>query len=142
LEPVPLMVTERLVAMRPTLLFLRMSRLSRTDRKVRRRRMRCRFVARLDVHQPERESPDATREAAAGRERHDASLVEADAAAVEQHRRVARRLSGVHGRRRQRQRGPGFSRKEIPLLRKEQAEPRQVDLLLVGFDLARSRCCT
>ena len=66
---------------------------------------------------------------------HLAALVEADAPAVEQHRRVAG--AGVLPGRDDAAEGERalVLEEELALLGKEQAEPRQVDLLLVGLDL-------
>ena len=77
-------------------------------------------------------------------ERHLRDLVQPDAAAVEHDRRVAAAAAdeaavevaaGAVDRHAAERERALVLEEELALLRKEQTEPRQVDLLLVGFDL-------
>ena len=92
-------------------------------------------IAGLHVDRAEGELAGLAGGAAAGDERNHARLIEADAAAEEQVRRVAgagaESGAGAAGKR---ERAEAFE-EEVALLREEQVEARQVDLLLVDFDL-------
>ena len=100
------------------------------DREIGRARADVRHVVGLDVQRADAVRPDAPGETAAAVDRHGPPGVEADAPAVEQHRRVA--AAARHAAERE---GVAVLEEELALLGKEQAEPRQVDLLLVGLDL-------
>ena len=102
------------------------------DGEVGRRRERSGLVPRADVQHAEAVSAHPAGDPSAGLESApDASHVEADAPAVEQNRRVA---AAARGHAAEAEQAPVLE-EELALLRKEQAEARQVDLLLVGFDL-------
>ena len=105
-------------------------------REVRRLLERGRLVvAGLHVEHAERDAGDLAGEPSAGAQRHLAPAVEADAAAEEQIRRVAAAGrepgAGAAGEREDAE----ALEKEVALLGEEQVEARQVDLLLVDFDL-------
>ena len=91
--------------------------------------------------QPTLYLPDLARDAAADVDRDHRGRVEPDAPAVEQGRRDAtcwrssRRPGRWSDRRAPKSKMPRPFEEELALLRKQQAEPRQVHLLLVHFDL-------
>ena len=105
------------------------------DREVGRWRIRGPVFSRLHVHSAELIASDASRHATAAENGHFPIVSESDSATVEKHGdvRVARRrrTSRVVAERED----PLVLQEEVALLGKEQAEPREVDLLLVGFDL-------
>ena len=89
-----------------------------------------RLVVSLDVDQPEAEAADPARQTAPGDDRHLPPLVQANPPAVEQHRGVApppRRAAEAER--------ALVLEKELALLGEEQAETREVNLLLVRLDL-------
>ena len=90
-------------------------------------------VAGLDVQQPEAVSAHPAGEAAAASIGTSTSRVEADAPAVEEDRRVAAPLAV--GATPPNANSALVLEEELTLLGEEQAEAREVDLLLVGFDL-------
>ena len=117
-----------------------MSRLTRSTVKLVDGVARHRFIAGLDVHHADAERADLAGQAAADVDRDDAAAVEADAAAVEQVRRVgaAAAAAGIAAARcaaAPEVEQAAALEEELALLRKEQVEARQVDLLLVDLDL-------
>ena len=97
-------------------------------------------LAGLDVHQADGVLARTTGDACAGADRDFLAGREADAATEEERRREVRRGADAAGAaaaallRRERE-DPLALEEELPLLGEEQAEPRQVHLLLVVFDL-------
>ena len=77
---------------------------------------------------------DAAGQAPAAVDRHGAALFEPDAPAVEQDRHLVRAPPTCRRRAAERERARVLE-EELALLREEEAEAREVDLLLVGLDL-------
>ena len=106
------------------------------DGEVRRLRLGHRFVAGLDIHDPDGVRSHLPRQAATGIDRHDPTTIEADAARVEQVRRVGRvgapsRPNATPGK----VKDPAPFEEEVTLLGEKEAEAREVDLLLVDLHL-------
>ena len=111
-------------------------------REVRRRRARHRFVAGLHVEQTDAVGPDLAGEPAAAPNRHRSPRVQSDAPTEEEDRRGAAEAFALEvvGCRAAAEpaaeiEDPLPFQEELALLGKEQAEPRQVDLLLVHLHL-------
>ena len=100
---------------------------------------RLRLAAGFDVEQADTVAAGAAGDAPSGDDRHDAIARQSDAPAVEQHRRIAG--AGVLPRRDDaaEREHPLVLEEELALLGKEEAEPCQVDLRFIRFDLREVR---
>ena len=116
------------------LLRRRMSRLTRTTEKFVAERRAAGVVAGADVEHADDSRPDAAGQAAARRIGTGRPAFEADAAAEEQDRRVAVAVARPRPVAAEIEDALALE-EELALLREEQAEAREVDLLLVVFDL-------
>ena len=92
---------------------------------------------KLDVEKAKAVPSDAARCASTGNDRYRLPVIEADAPAVKQDRHIAPCRREAAGRNAAKGKQSLVLEKELALLREEHAEPRQVDLLLVGLDLRK-----
>ena len=134
LSPASPAPSRRPVKSTPTLLRRRMSRLTRTTEKFVDRAATAGSSPVWMFSSAEAVAADAAGQAAADIDRNRTPALEADAPAVEEDRRIAAGvLAGrLHAAERER---ALVLQEELALLREEQAEARQVDLLLIGLDL-------
>ena len=133
--PPPLWPTDRPVKRTPTLLRRRMSRLSRTTEKfVAARPTRGSSSVWMFKH-AEAVAADPAGQAAAGVDRHRAAVVRGRSAGCRRGSACRSPPAICPGRRPAEGERALVLEKELALLGKEQAEAREVDLLLVGLDL-------
>ena len=94
-----------------------------------------RKIAGADAEQAHRETPRFAAQSSAGTERRNASAVETDPPAEKEIGRHATPGAQAGARTSGKRERPEVLQEEIPLLGKEQVEPREVHLLLIDLDL-------